>query len=170
MEEKTVSVTESFFERLVNRVFDRSQEDAPKADNLTAGVNLEEFSALQARKAELEAEIVRLQNEQEFAARLDKFSAKIASTKVAMDGAALMLASMTSEQAEWTLTQFKALSAQIDESQLTAGIGKSGVELSTDPQEKLNVAIKARMAANNTDYLTAFNQLREQDPELFKIL
>ena len=57
-------------------------------------------------------------------ARVDHFAAQLRETKVAPD--AEILASMSDEQAAWVVQQFKALSAQINESALTGEVGSAG--------------------------------------------
>ena len=77
-----------------------------------------------------------------------------------------MLASMSEEQREWVLTNFKAMSKQIDESTLTDEKGNSGD--SKVGSAAVNAAVEAHMAEHKVDYPTAFNAVREKQPEIFE--
>ena len=81
------------------------------------------------------------------------------------DEAADVLASMTDEQREWVLTNFKAMSKQIDESGLTDEKGNSGD--SEAGSDVADAAIKAYMAEHKVGYVDAFNAIQAAQPEVF---
>jgi uncharacterized membrane-anchored protein YjiN (DUF445 family) len=122
----------------------------------------EDYEALKVKVTEFEAEKVRLEAEAAQKARVESFAAQLKETKVG-EG----LASMTDAQAEWVLTQFKALSAQVKESNLTGEIGSTGEAVPTDPREALDKAILAKAAELKSDYVTAYHALASEKPELF---
>ena len=81
------------------------------------------------------------------------------------DEAAEVLASMSDEQRSWVLTNFKALSKQIDESALTTESGNSGD--SEAGSDVVDAAIKAYMAEHKVGYVDAFNAIQVAQPEIF---
>ena len=83
------------------------------------------------------------------------------------DGAAEVLASMSDDQRAWVLTNFKAMSAQIKASgDITKEVGKVG-DAKTG-SDAAHAIIEAHMAEHKVDYLTAFNAVRDAQPEIFE--
>ena len=78
-----------------------------------------------------------------------------------------VLASMNDEQRTWVLTNFKAMSKQIEASgDVTKELGNSGDAKAGS--DAANVAVEAHMAEHKVDYLTAFNAVRDAQPEIFE--
>lgn len=125
----------------------------------------EDYEVLKVKVTEYEAEKQRMEADLAQKARVENFAAQLKETKVA-EGADI-LAGMTDAQAEWVMTQFKALSAQVQESNLTGEIGSTGEALPADPKEALNKAILAKAEELKSDYVTAYHVLASEKPELF---
>lgn len=147
---------QNVFERFMAWVESRKPAEQPApvvpADELTAAIT---------QRDELKAKLEALEAQQQHAARVEKFAADLATTKA--EAKPEILASMTDEQAAWVVTQFKALSAQINESALLGEKGSEGDGLPSDPKAALDAAARAIMAEKKVDYSAA---LRLVDPAL----
>ena len=167
----TVNVPAGFLDRLLAR-FDRSPdpEPTPEPDNAPDAAQVEKFETLQAERDELSAKIATMEAAEAAEKRVAHYAAEIATTpQAAQEGADAILAGMTDAQADWVVTEFKALSAQIDESKLTGDVGASGdSDTHRSPQHALDAAAKKLIADSDGEvtYLGAIEQLRVQRPDL----
>lgn len=168
---ETVEVPKSMWEKFtawVDRALatpqpDPEPEPAPAAP---ADPEPDKFAALAQERDDLAAKLAAIQAEAERKAKIDAFGAKLAETKAAQDGAEL-LAGMTAEQSEWVLTQFAALSAQIDAS-LTGEVGSGAQgDASDNPKETIHRRTLALMAEKQIDYNAALDVVRAEAPDLF---
>jgi hypothetical protein len=131
----------------------------------------EEFKAKLAERDTFKAELDAMKAEGAKRARVESFAAKLTAETVIKDGAD-QLSAMSDESAEWVLTQFKALSAQIKANDaLTQTIGNDKAT-STDPKVALNAVVIAYMAEHKMttmdQYPLALEAVRVEKPELFK--
>lgn len=170
---ETVNIPTSLWEKLTARLFDAPQsapQEPKQAVTLTSEIDPDQFSAIQKERDEFAARLQTMEAEAAHKERVHHFGAKVIELNaVAQDGAGEMLASMSDVQAEWVLTRFSALTAQINESNLTSEIGKTGGEVIGDKHAQREAAIKAKMQAGGVDYLSAFEAVRTEQPDLFKI-
>lgn len=157
---ETVQVPVSFWEKFLAR-FEREPEQ-PEQPQKNDG-QPERFDALQAERDELAAKVQAMEAEKEQAARVDAFAVQLKETKVS--AGADVLAGMTDEQAEWVMQQFKALSAQIDESALTQPVGSDGAG-ADNPLEILQAKIGEVMQAEGVDYSAALRKVQATEPNL----
>ncbi len=163
----TVQVPASFLDRLMAR-FDSGQEPDPEPEPApVAGVEVEQFAALEAERDEMAAKIATMEAEQAKAGRIAHFAAELNDT-VLEDDADIheLLAGVGEEAAEALLTKFKALSAQIVESNLTGDVGSAG-DPDTNPHDALNAAIQAKVKEAGVAYQDAFAMVRDEQPDLF---
>ncbi len=79
-----------------------------------------------------------------------------------------MLADLPEEKSEAVLKQFKALSAQIDESKITSEVGNEGGEAPSDPKAAFNAAVLAVVNEKKINYNAAFEQVKQAQADLFK--
>lgn len=160
---ETVAVPANLWDKFM-AWFDRSTaEPDPPA---TPVVEPEKFEALQKERDDLAARIMTLEAEQAKQARIDAFAAQLKETKVS-EGAEL-LAAMSDEQAAWVVQQFKALSAQINESALLGEIGSDGAGAEQAPGVAFDAAIRAKMETDKLDYFAAAEAVALVNPELAK--
>ena len=128
-------------------------------------IETEKFVALQAERDEFKAELDRMAAEAELKVRTEKYSAAISETKANKELVEL-LAGLDDETADRFVQEFKALSAQIDESKLTEEIGTEGDGLPEDSAEALNAAVLAKMQADGLTYNAAMALVIQEAPEL----
>jgi hypothetical protein len=132
-----------------------------------SGVEPEKFEALEQERNDLQAQLQQMEVEKQQAERVAYFAAEFKET-VLDDSAELhgLLADIRDEPtAEALLVQFKALSGQIVESNLTSDIGSSGEE-DLAPGEALNKAVLAKMEEAKVDYNAAMILVLGTNPEL----
>lgn len=151
-----VSVPMSAWEKLWALLVPKSDPEIEKTAELSGEV--EKMEALAAERDQLKAELDALKVGQEKIQRVERFAAELKETKVA-EGAEL-LAQMSDESAAWVIQQFKALSAQIDESALLGENGSAGSgDESDDPKVKLDREVKRFMVENKVDYAAALGMV-----------
>jgi len=143
-----------------NKRVDESEPAEPVAPEVP-----EEFKAALKERDELKAQMQALEAEKARIARRDSFAAQLKETKVA-EGAD-KLAAMTDETAAWVIQNFKALSAQINESALLGELGTTG-EGAGDPSKTIDEAVKALAAEKEISYPEAMIILAHDKPEMFK--
>ena len=175
MSENTVAVPTPLWEKF-SAWFDRLTDPArvPAVEPETAP-EPEAFKALRGERDNLAATIASMKAEAKQKANLDKFSAELKGTALAdkegkvAEGAPEMLASMTAEQAAWTMVQFSALSERIDKSALFAEVGKhGGQQQAGDPVSLFNAELEDYMKANpGKTYAEAMTAAAESKPELW---
>lgn len=164
------TVPASFFEKFMG-LFDRNKSETPPPPE--APKPTEDYSILQTKVDEYAAKIATLeaQNAQQaqFSAIRGEFQAETfgaAYKALGTDATVEMLSTMTETQRAWTLTQLKALSAQIKEADLTGNLGKH-TETGSDPTTAFNAAIVTEMEKNKTDYATAALAVAKAQPEVY---
>ena len=156
------------FNALIDGLISKSNEPAPDPTPEPAAdapaVTVEEYEAVQTQVAEYEARIATLEAEANQAARVAHFAAELSDTATAEDAELHeLLATLDDEQAAPIVQRFKALSAQIDESNLTADIGGNSQEAG-DPL----AAIDAYRAEHpDATYTQAYEAVKAAHPDLF---
>lgn len=160
MEENTVNVPVSLWEKFVAPLLTKQEpkvvEVIPEDYTITKQERDEYKSRLDAQVAESERK-----------SRVEKFTAELTETK-ADPSLAELLADLPEEKSEAVLKQFKALSAQIDESKITAEVGKEGGESPADPKAAFNAAVLAIVNEKKINYNAAFEQVKVAQADLFK--
>ena len=139
-------------------------EPAPEPDPEPA-VEVEAYEAVQKERDEYKAEIDRMNAEAEQKAKVDKYTAAIAETK-ANSELAETLAALPEEVADRFVQEFKALSAQIDESALLDEKGTTGDGLPDNPRLAFDAAVKAKAEEQNISYNEAVQVVTKESPEL----
>lgn len=162
------TVPASFFDKFM-AFFDRKDQtpEPPQPKEQP-----ENYAALAAQNEQFAAEIATLKAEQAKTAQRTAIKAEFAPVEfgaafqgLGTEATVDILATMTDEQRTWTLTQFKALSAQIKEADLTGNVGRH-TETQVDPVSAFNAAIVAEMEASKADYPTAMKTIAAKQPEL----
>ena len=135
--------------------------DKPEEPPAPEPVIPDEYAAAMQERDQLKAEIEHQKAEQAHRARVEQFAAQLKETKV--EQGAEMLAGMTDDQAEWALQQFRALSAQVNESALFEEVGSDAPA----EEQPLNDVINQYAADHKVGYVEAFNAVLAEHPELF---
>ena len=166
---ETVEVPKGLWDKFV-AWFDKTAEPKPEPspEPEVPEIDAEEFEATKLKAEEYKAELEAFKAEQEKKARIDKFAADLKEAELVIEEGAEKLADLDDEQAEWVLTQFKALSNQADTSELFAEKGTTGESLPENPVEKLHALVQAKAQEAGIDYNAAFKLIQIEQPELFK--
>lgn len=162
---ETVEVPKTWWESL-SAIFKRAAEPEPPEAPAPADDGADKFAAITAERDQYRAELEEMKAEAQKRQRVDGFAAQLAETKAEPN--AEMLASMTDDQATWVIQQFKALSAQINESALTGEIGSEGAGLPTDPVAAFDQAVKAYAAEHKLEYAQALQRVAVEQPDLYR--
>ena len=144
-----------------------AKQEPPKTDSAMT----EKFTALQSELDTYKTQVETMKAEQDKTARVEKYTVEVGKTKAAGAGEmGALLAGLPDEQAEKVLTQFRALSAQIDDIALLAK--KGGVVVNTgiasDPKAALNIAVQTKMAKEKLGYNEAYAIVVAEKPELLE--
>jgi hypothetical protein len=171
--QENVSIPKSLFEQLMS--FFKPNEEKPETPvTETAEYKAEvqkredyraQLEALQAenKTKELKASLIsQLQNKEDYGAVYVELSKA--------DEAASMLSSMSDEQRTWVMQNFKALTAQIDESALNSELGKETqkTDPNANPRVEFDAFVQKEMKEKNINYVEAFNVVKEKQADLFK--
>lgn len=170
--EETVQVPTSLWDKFMAFI-DRGIEPGNDNDHQEPEIP-EEYKAAAAERDDYKAKFEALQTERqreelmatvkgEFAT--DEFGAAFKALPET-EGLLDILAGLPEEQRAVVVEQFKALSAQIKESDLMGEVGAGGAG-EEDPRKALDAAIKAYAAEHKVDYNTALSRLAQEQPELF---
>ena len=127
----------------------------------------EDYETAKQERDNFKAEAEKMKADAERKTRLDKFTAELKETKASTDMAEL-LADLPEDKAAEVMRQFKALSEQINASNLTQEKGVEGKTESTDPQAEFNAAVLALVSEKKLNYTVAFEQAKITHADLFK--
>lgn len=129
-------------------------------------VEPEDYSAIKAENEKYKAQIERQQAEAARKARVDKFDAEIKETK-ADPTLSELLADLPEEKAELIMKQFRGLSEQIKESNLTEEHGSAEDGASVDAKTQFNAIATKVSLEQKINYNDAFAATKLTHPELF---
>lgn len=162
--EENLTFPKSFWDKFIAPLLTRE----PEKVEIVKEVEPEDYAATKQERDELRAKMEEQQAEAARAARVEKFTAGLKETKADITLAEL-LAELPDEKAEKVMSQFKALSAQIDDSNLLGEKGAEGKEPQQDPKAAFNALVLAVMKEKNiTNYNAAFEVVKAEQPDLFK--
>ena len=161
MEENTVSVPKSFWDSYVAPLLGKKPE-IQVVEKLP-----EDYESTKQERDEYKAKLNEQAETLARNSRIEKFTSELTETK-ADPSLAELLADLPEEKSEAVLKQFKALSAQIDESKITAEVGKEGGEAPADPKAAFNAAVLAIVNEKKINYNAAFEQVKVAQADLFK--
>ena len=161
----TVQIPASLWEKFLAKLFPPVPDEPRPEPEPKKPEGVEVYEAAVRERDEYKAKLATLEAEATKKARVDQFAAQLKETKVG-EGADI-LAGMTDEQANWVITQFKALSVQIKESALLDEIGTVKPNtLPEDPRLALHQIVLAHMGEKKVDYNTALATVMAERPEL----
>lgn len=166
---ETVTMPASLWEKFIGgwkKDAPLEQADPTPVTPLPA-IEAEKYTALKAEADKYKAEIESMKAQAAIAERVSKFTAEVAKTKAVPAGLPELLAELPDEKAELVLTQFRALSAQIDESKLTRNIGATGTETSATAADALHAVVTAKSAELKISYNDALEVVKTQTPDLY---
>jgi hypothetical protein len=121
----------------------------------------------QAQLDEFAAKVQTLEAEKQRRIRISHFEVTLKDTPLAGNGELVtLLAGLDTAVADKIVTQFKALSAQVD-GNLAKPVGASTQE-QADPQARIISEVAAYQATHKVGYKEAFTAVQRSKPELFE--
>ena len=180
MSDELVQVPKTFLDKLTSIFIERNVEaketDTKEADiNEAQVVTIDEFQSLKSERDDFEAQLNEMKAEIERQEKLSAILEEFETEEYGMsyielgksDEAAEMLARMDDEVRAWVLSNFKALSKQVEESSLIKEHGSSaGGTDESDPLMLLNSVIKEKQAAESLSYIDALEVIKKEQPDL----
>lgn len=161
--EENITLPKALWDKFIAPLFERKAETV----EVVKTVEPEDYAATKAERDELKARIEAQEAARLQAESVEKFTAELKATKANPELAGL-LAELSDEKAEAVLTQFKALSAQIDESKLLGEKGtEGGNDLPEDPKAAFNALVLKIVDEKKVNYNAAFEQAKTEYADLF---
>jgi hypothetical protein len=162
---ENVTIPQGLWDKFIAPLFAKE----PETVEVIKEVIPDEYKAAVVERDELKAKIQEAEQAAERRARVEKFDADLKETK-ADPTLAELLADVPAETAEAVMKQFKALSAQIDDSNLTGETGSDApaAALGDDPKGAFNAAVTALAKEKSLYYHVAFEQVKKEQADLFK--
>ena len=163
-----LEVPQSFWDKLTANFSPKPEGEAPEPEKYAAVEK--ERDGYKAEVEQMKADTANAENMAAIQAEFntEEFGFSFIELGKAKESAE-MLARMEEDVRDWVLTNFKALSKQIDESGLTGEIGDSGADGGADPAEAFNAAVMAIQAEDpKLTYNTAMDLAKVKHAALFK--
>ena len=141
----------------------------------TPEVKVEEFEALESERDDYKAKVDAMETDKELQEKMSAIEAEFDTEEYGTayielgkaEESAKVMASMDDEQRSWVMTNFKALSKQINEGALIKELGSGGEGIDEDnPLEQLNAIVFAKSKEKDITYLEALDLVREEQPDL----
>ena len=168
---ESVQVPASLWDKFM-AIFDKKMaepEPKPEAPPIQT-YDVEEFDAVGGERDAYKAKVAEMEAAADRKAKAEGYAAKVKEIGGLGEGEDVpeMLLGMTDEQAEWVLAKFSALSAQIDAGALFGEVGGDNDKtVPSDPEERLQAAIKLKVEEAEVNYAAAVRLVAEEQPELF---
>lgn len=160
---ENINIPTSFWDKFVAPLLNKPAEKV----EVVKTVEPEDYSAIKAENERYKAEIEKQKAEAARKSRVEKYESEIKETK-ADPTLAELLADVTPETAEAILKQFRGLSEQIKESNLTTEQGTSGDGNTGDPKAAFNAVVLSISKEKSINYTAAFEQAKVSHADLFK--
>lgn len=161
--EENITFPKTLWDRFVAPLLERKSETV----EVVKTVEPEDYAATKRERDELLARIETQEAARLKAERVEKYASALKETKADLTIAEL-LAELPDDKAELVMTQLKALSAQIKESNLLGEKGASGGEQSDDPKAAFNSVVLGIVSEKKINYNAAFEQAKATHADLFK--
>lgn len=158
MADETITLPKNLWEQYIAPLF-------AKPEPQRVEIVPEDYEATKKERDELKAKIEAQEAEVKRAARREKYEAELTEAKAEV-GLAELLADLPEDKAGEIMRQFKALSAQIDESKLTEK-GTEGTNTIEDPKAAFNAAVLALANEKKILYTAAFEEAKVTHADLF---
>jgi hypothetical protein len=165
-----VQVPVSFWDKLTAFIIPKERETEPEREPAPVqpdndGPSTDEYEAAITERDDLKAKLAEYESAQQKAERVARFAAELKETGYAeLPEAHERLASMSDEDADWVLGEFKYLSAQID---LTKEIGGNNTpDEDLEPQDRFDAEIKRVQVEDKLGYNAAMKKVVADNPDL----
>lgn len=138
-------------------------------------VKVEDFEAMESERDDYKAKIDAMEADKEKAEKLSAIAAEFDTEEYGTayielgnaEESAEVLAGMSDEQRDWVMTNFKALSKQVDDSALLKEKGTTGAGIDEDDGVgQLNAVVQARAKEDKISYNEAVKLVSAEQPEL----
>jgi phage I-like protein len=126
----------------------------------------DDYEVTKKQRDEYAAKLEAIEAEKLHTAKVEKYSTELTETKADPEMAEL-LANVPEETADLIMKQFRALSEQINESELTEEKGTEGTGAELEPKAAFNALVVAHSAEKKIGYNDAFTAVKAENPDLF---
>ena len=157
-DEKTLNIFEQFIEKLTALV-------ERKPETVQVEVAPEDYEATKAERDQFAAKLAEIEKAEARKVKVEKFTADLKETK-ADTALAELLADVPQDTAEAIMKQFRALSEQVKETELTGEAGSEGGAVE-DPKAAFNALVLKYSAEKGISYNRAFEVIKIEQPDLF---
>ena len=162
MNGENMSIPISFWEKYIAPLLNKPAE----VKEVVKVVEPEDYAATKQQLDQYKAQVETQKAEALKKSRVDKYDAELKETK-ADPTLAELLAEMPEEKAALVMKQFKALSEQITESNLTGEKGTTADGAAADPKAAFNAAVIGIAAAKGINYNAAMEEAKVSHKDLF---
>jgi hypothetical protein len=128
----------------------------------------EDYTAAKQERDEYKAIIEQQKAEAAMKERVEKFTVDLNEIKVTPE-LATILAGLADEAANAVMKQFKAMSEQINVSEIAKEVGSPADGLVDDPKAAFNAAVLSVSKEKGINYNAAFEHVKNSQPEMFKM-
>lgn len=160
---ENVSIPQSLLDKFLS-VFDKKQE--VKEVEVVKVVEPEDYSTTKAELEQFKAQIETQKAEAAKKERVEKFETELKDTKANVSIASI-LAGLTDEEAGVVMKEIRALSEQINVTEIAKEVG-SPADAIDDPKAAFNAAVLAVVKEKGINYNAAFEHVKNSQPEMFK--
>lgn len=169
MTQENITFPASFWDKFVAPLLSKPAETKEVIKEVVKVVEPEDYSATKAQLEQYKAEIEKQKAEAVRKERVEKFSADLGATKVENDPSlAELLADLPEDKAGLVMKQFKALSAQINDSAIAGEQGSPADGTIDDPKAAFNAAVLNIVKEKSINYNAAFEIAKASHADLFK--
>lgn len=156
--EKTLNIFEQFIEKLTALV-------ERKPETVQVEVAPEDYEVTKQERDQYAAKLQEIEKAETRRVKVEKFAADLKETK-ADTALAELLADVPQDTAEAIMKQFRALSEQVKENELTGEAGSEGGAVE-DPKAAFNALVLKYSAEKSITYNKAFEIVKIEQPDLF---
>lgn len=165
MTQENFTVPASFWDKFIAPLLNKPAE----IKEVVKVVEPEDYSTTKAQLEQYKAEIEKQKADALRGERVAKFSAELDDTKVEKNATlAELLAELPEEKAGLVMKQFKALSAQINDSAIAGEQGTPADGIVDDPKAAFNAAVLNIVKEKQINYNAAFEAAKTSHADLFK--
>lgn len=171
----TVEVPIKFWDKFMAGLFVSPPEKPEVKESKDPVVKVEDFEALESERDDYKAKFDAMEADKAKAEKLSAIAAEFDTEEYGTayielgnaEESADVLAGMSDEQRDWVMTNFKALSKQINDSALIKELGTIGEGIDEDDSAgQLNAVVEARAKEDKISYGAALDLVSAEQPEL----
>jgi hypothetical protein len=163
MQGENFTVPTSIWEKFIAPLLNKPAE----VKEVVKVVEPEDYSATKAELEQFKAQVEQQKAEADKRARVEKFETELKDTKANTSLAAIM-ADLNEEQASALMKEIRAMSEQINITEIAKESGSPADGNVDDPKAAFNAAVLAVSKEKGINYNAAFEHVKVSQPEMFK--